>query len=136
MFKKQKNNTEMAKVQESNPNAVNQIVQGTSVVGDVIAEQSIRIDGTLEGNLTTKGRAIVGKSGKVKGNIDCVNGDIEGTVTGTMKVDQLLSLKSTAVIEGEIATSQLSIEPGAIFNATCDMSGKKQQHVKGGGKKE
>jgi cytoskeletal protein CcmA (bactofilin family) len=136
MFKKKKKDNTMAKVQETNINAVNHIVEGTTIIGDIQAEQSIRIDGTQRGNLTTKGRAIIGKTGKVSGNIVCNNADIEGSVDGKMVVSDLLSLKSTAIINGEVNTSKLAIEPGAILNATCDMSGKHAQHGSGGQKEK
>jgi cytoskeletal protein CcmA (bactofilin family) len=114
----------MAKVQEADPNAINQFVEGTHITGNIECEKSIRIVGSLKGNLNTKGRAVVGKSGKVTGIIHCHNGEIEGTVDGKIIVSDLLSLKSTAVVNGEIVTSKLAIEPGAVLNATCDMSGK------------
>lgn len=128
MFKRKNTENHMAKIQEVDPNSINQIVEGTIIKGDIQSEKSIRLVGTLEGNLTTKGRAVIGKSGKVKGNIVCNNGEIEGRVDGKIMVNDLLSLKSTAVVNGEIITSKLAIEPGAILNATCDMSGN-NQHV-------
>ena len=66
---------------------------------------------------------VIGSSGSVEGEIICQNADIEGTITGTLKVDELLSLKSTAKIIGDIITSKLAIESGAEFSGTCNMSG-------------
>ena len=60
------------------------------------------------------------------GNIICTNADVEGTINGTLVVKSTLSLKTTAVIEGEVQTDKLAIEPGAVFNVTCKMG------VKGG----
>ncbi len=136
MFKKEKKENKMAKVQEADPNAINHIVEGTIITGDIQAEKSIRVVGTLNGNLTTKGRAVIGRPGKVTGTIICNNGEVEGEVNGKIVVSDLLSLKATAVVTGEVITSKLAIEPGAILNATCDMSGKNAQHGGSGGQKE
>ena len=58
---------------------------------------------------------------KIDGNIYCKNADIEGKLNGIIEVDELLSLKSTAKLQGEISTNKLSIEPGAIFSGNCKM---------------
>ncbi len=113
----------MAKSNPTDPAIVNQIMAGTKIKGDIEADENIRIAGRLEGNLTTKGKLAIGKSGIVVGNIRCKNADIEGKVEGKIFVDELLSLKLTSQINGEIKTGKLAIEPGAILNATCDMSG-------------
>ena len=63
------------------------------------------------------------KEGFVSGTIDCANADIEGSFSGKLIVDQILSLKSTADISGDVIMGKLSVEPGAVFNATCAMKG-------------
>ena len=77
----------------------------------------------------------MGRTGVINGTVICENADIEGKVTGTIKISSVLSLKSTAVVEGEVYVDKLSIEPGAVFNVTCTMKGgknftnEKQQNV-------
>ena len=68
---------------------------------------------------------MIGRTGVIKGTVICENADIEGKVTGTLKVSSVLSLKSTAVVEGEVHVDKLAIEPGAVFNVTCTMKGAK-----------
>ena len=53
--------------------------------------------------------------GNIEGNVICCNADVEGALVGTIKVSELLTLKSTAKLQGDIVTSKLSIEPGAVF---------------------
>jgi cytoskeletal protein CcmA (bactofilin family) len=101
----------------------NKIAQGTTFKGDIQSKGSFRIEGRLEGSITTDGKIVIGKSGVVEGNINCDNADFEGTFIGELNVKSRLSLRSTAKIEGEVIVDQLSIEPGAIFNATCKMKG-------------
>lgn len=109
---------------KENPNPVgerNIIAKNSSLVGDIKSDGDFRVDGKIEGTIQTSGRVVIGKDGYVSGTIDCTNADIEGTFSGKLIVDQVLSLKSTANISGDVVLGKLSVEPGAIFNATCGM---------------
>ncbi|PHQ56517.1 MAG: hypothetical protein COC16_02970 [Lutibacter sp.] len=101
----------------------NIIGKNTSIVGDVISEGDFRIDGKVEGTIKTAGRVVIGKSGSVSGKVECNNADIEGKFSGELVVNNLLTLKATATISGDVVISKLSVEPGAEFNATCAMKG-------------
>jgi len=108
------------------PNPVgerNTIAKNTSLVGDIKSDGDFRVDGKIEGTIKTSGRVVIGKEGLVTGTIECTHADIEGSFSGKLIVDQILSLKSTADISGEVVMGKLSVEPGAAFNATCAMKG-------------
>lgn len=111
------------KMKESPVLERNVIGKKTSIVGDIQSEGDFRIDGTVEGSIRAEGRVIIGKEGVVKGLIECKNADIEGEVSGNISVGDMLSLKATAVIHGEVVIGKLTVEPGATFNATCSMKG-------------
>jgi cytoskeletal protein CcmA (bactofilin family) len=112
----------MAKYNETETAAINLISLGTDITGDVKSTGDIRIDGSLTGNLNTKGKIVIGPSGKVNGEVVCKNSEVSGTVEGRIIVNQLLILKASSKIFGDIATSKLSIEPGAVFSGNCKMS--------------
>ncbi|QSW91291.1 MULTISPECIES: polymer-forming cytoskeletal protein [Flavobacterium] len=99
----------------------NRIVEGTSIVGDIVSKADFRLDGELIGNFTSQGKLVIGMSGVVKGEIICNNADIEGQFHGKIKVLEVLNIKATAKIHGEVLVGKLSIEPGADFTATCTM---------------
>jgi len=82
------------------------------------------VDGEFEGTLITSGKLVVGEKGKLTGTIKVGNAEIQGTVSGDLVVDDLLSIKKSARIEGNVKTKKLAIEPGAVFNATCEMETK------------
>jgi cytoskeletal protein CcmA (bactofilin family) len=114
----------MSKTAEINsPDRLNRIVEGTSIEGDIRSDSNIRIDGKLKGTIHTKGRLVIGTSGIIEGEIHCENADIEGVFIGKINVNQLLSLKATAKLTGDIITSKLAIEPGAMFSGACSMGG-------------
>ena len=99
----------------------NRIVEGTSIIGDIVSKADFRLDGELIGNFTSQGKLVIGASGVIKGEIICNNADIEGEFHGKIKVLEILNIKATARIHGEVAVGKLSIEPGAEFTATCTM---------------
>ena len=113
-----KEKTQKPKVME-----INVVAKNTAIIGDITSEGDFRIDGTLEGNIKTKGRVIIGISGSVKGKIDAVNSDIEGEFSGELQVQETLTIKATAIISGDVVIGKLSVEPGATFNASCSMRG-------------
>jgi len=116
----------MAKTNETENHTINLIGTGTTIDGNINSNGDIRIDGTLKGNLSTKGKVIVGDTGKISGEVNCKNFEVEGSVDGKVNVSDLLSLRSRSKILGDINTSKLAIEPGAIFTGKCDMSGSNQ----------
>lgn len=115
----------MAKIYENeNIGGVNIIAAGTSFIGDINTSGDCRIDGSIKGNIKSKAKVIVGESGMVEGDISCQSIDIEGKVNANLTVVELLALKSTAVLVGNIIANRISIEPGANFTGNCKMGDK------------
>ena len=83
----------------------------------------IRIDGTLIGKANANGRVVIGTTGNVDGEIICQNADVSGSVKGQVNIAELLHLKATAKLLGDIITGKLAIDPGATFSGTCSMGG-------------
>lgn len=103
--------------------SINIIGAGTTIEGDIKSDGDVRIDGTLNGSLIIKGKLVLGATGVLDGEVSCQNADISGTITGKVKVTELLSLKATCRLTGDIITNKLSIEPGATFSGSCAMAG-------------
>lgn len=112
-----------AKSTAENSKEQNKIAPGTKITGNIEAKGCFRIDGCIDGTVKTPGKVVIGKEGHVNGELECENADIEGKFTGNLKISSTLTLRSTAVIEGEALVSKLAVEPGATFNATCTMKG-------------
>lgn len=126
MFEKKKPYTDLL-------GKTNRIVEGTSIKGDITSQADLRLDGHLIGNITSRGRLVIGPTGSVTGDIVCNSADIEGSFNGRIEVDELLSIKSNATIKGEVITGKLAVEPGAVFTATCTMKNTTPAHDKQAG---
>lgn len=103
----------------------NRIERSTKITGEIVSEADFRIDGTLEGSITTTGKVVIGKEGLIQGTIQCAYADIEGKFVGNIHVKESLSLKSTSQVEGEVVIGKLIVESGAVFNAKCAMKSSK-----------
>ena len=100
----------------------NLIIAGTRITGDILSDNNILIEGEINGNIDCKGKVTIGDSGKVKGNISCFTSEIFGTIEGEIKVEDVLNLRDTSIIYGNIFTTKLKIDEGAIFEGSCKMS--------------
>ena len=99
----------------------NKILSGTEFTGDIVSDSNIQIEGDIIGNVSCSGKVLIGSSGKLKGNLVCVNAEIDGTVHGELTVENLLTMRSTARIKGDIQATKLTIEEGAYFEGACVM---------------
>lgn len=119
----------MGKEIETLRDQINIIGKGTTIKGDIDCNGDMRIDGKVTGNIQISGKIVIGPSGDIKGQINCKNSEIEGKLDGKIFVAELLVLKNTASILGDIATSKLAIEPGAMFTGNCKMDGKASENA-------
>ena len=103
---------------ETKPNT---IVGGTYIKGEIKTDGDFRIDGSLQGSISCKGKIVIGQSGSIEGEIICQSADVSGRIKGQITVEQLLSLKATADLNGDVITNKISIEPGANFTGSCNM---------------
>ena len=122
MFKNKTNNQEY-KSGKSRTMERNVIAKNSTFVGEITSDGDFRVDGILEGTLKTKGKVIIGVDGFIKGTIEATNAEIEGKFSGQLSIANILTIKATANISGDIVVGKLSIEPGATFNASCVMKG-------------
>lgn len=114
-------NKDEKKVAEEISNSSNIIGKGTSVQGDIETFGNLRVEGQVVGNIKTKSKVALGQSCKVEGNILAQNAEVAGEVSGRVEVTELLLLKATAVVHGDIITNKLIVESGAKFNGGCKM---------------
>ena len=112
----------MAKAEPTlNVNSISRISSGTIIKGEILSPYDIRIDGTFEGKVQTKGRVVVGETALIKGDIICENIDLWGKVEGNLFVKDTLSLMEGCAVNGNLNIRRLSVELGSTFNGNCRM---------------
>jgi len=99
---------------------------GMTVVGDCQTEGTVRIEGVVEGSIRAGKAVVIGKQGKVKGDIHTQDAVVSGHVTGTLVAESRLELQATCQIDGEVRTRRMQLEEGAVLNGTVEMGEKKR----------
>lgn len=104
-----------------NVNSISRISAGTIIKGEIQSPYDIRIDGTFEGRVQTKGRVVVGENANVKGDVICENIDLWGKLEGNVFVKNTLALRDGCAVDGNLNIRKLSVELGSSFNGNCHM---------------
>ena len=104
-----------------NVNSISRISAGTVIKGEITSPYDIRIDGTFEGKVQTKGRVVIGETALVKGDVICENIDLWGKMEGNVFVKDTLALMEGCKVDGNLNIRRLSVELGSTFNGNCRM---------------
>lgn len=120
----------MSKEFFSTGNSHNVIAFGSTINGDVSTDTDFRLDGVIVGNIVCNGKIVIGAKSEVTGNIEAVSAEILGTVHGNVKVKELLSIKATAKIHGDVEMHTLAVEPPAFLSGNCFMIEKEEPSSK------
>lgn len=113
--------SKVSETQQLDVNSISRISEGTVVKGELSSLTDIRIDGALDGKIYSAGRIVVGEKAQIDGSVYCSDLDLWGKVNGDIYVQNLLSLKSSASVEGNLHVRKLQVEMGAELNGTCKM---------------
>lgn len=95
----------------------------TEIRGSIKSQGSIRIDGSVCGDVFSAKTVTIGATGSVEGNITGDDIIVAGKVKGTLTSRGRVALESSAQIEGDLNTSRLSIAEGAMFRGLSNMGG-------------
>ncbi len=98
------------------------IGSGAECNGDFSSEGSIRIDGTVQGNVTVAGTLIVGVAGYINGDVNASVVIVGGEINGNVNAPEKTELTSTARMIGDIVTNTIVIDERAIFQGNCNMN--------------
>lgn len=95
---------------------------GTVIEGVLKASASMRIEGTVNGDITSEGVVVIANEGVVNGNITAVDVKISGTVEGNLTIVGKTELIANGKLTGDIKTGSLSIDETAVFQGNCKMN--------------
>ena len=93
--------------------------------GKLTVKQSMRVDGQIKGELSSSETVTIGSSGSVEGDISAKDVIVGGKVTGRLTVQGKTVLEKTSTLNGDLKTTRLVVEEGAVFNGNSDMGDSK-----------
>lgn len=105
----------------ASPEAVTLVGEEAYFHGMLAAKGSVRIEGTVEGDITDAMNVEIGKKGKVKGNVAAESLSVAGLVEGDVVCSRSIEILAGGRLTGNIRTPRLRIEDGAMFDGSCAM---------------
>ena len=90
------------------------IGQDSLFKGELTSKRVLRVDGVIEGNVQADS-LIIGKTGSVKGDIFVRGVEVNGSVEGTIKAEEVVEIRPEGAVRGDIYTVKLIISEGALF---------------------
>lgn len=103
------------------------IGESVLVKGNFESNGNLIINGSLEGEIKTRGAVLVGEKSKINANISAQEMMVKGNIVGNLSVSEYLAIGESAKILGDIECSQISIERGAEINGRVIISGQKNR---------
>ena len=94
---------------------------GMKIVGDCSSDGTIRVEGRVEGSVKAGKSVVVGKDGKVKGDISTQDAIIAGEVNGSVTADSRVELQSTCRVQGDIRSRRVKLDEGGQVDGQLHM---------------
>jgi cytoskeletal protein CcmA (bactofilin family) len=85
----------------------------------ITGEDSIRVDGTINGNISLDGTLFVSDTGHIEGDLLISSARIAGNIKGNITCRSTLHMAATAVVKGDITTAALIVDDGAVLYGLC-----------------
>src|SRR3546814_2592393 len=108
--------TEEPPVNGSSGGSVNLISAGTVIEGEINCRGDLRVDGKVIGRINSKAKVVIGNTGEVEGDIVCQHADVFGKYNGNMRISEILFMKSSCHVQGDVHAGKLVVEAGAVFS--------------------
>lgn len=107
---------------------VNSVIgKGTEFEGTIRTSETVRVEGFVKGNIISEGTLIIGNGGKVDGKIEASNILVGGEVYGELYASSKIEANASGRIYGNIHTKSLIVDENAIFQGTCEMTGREEK---------
>lgn len=94
----------------------------TVIKGEINGSSNIRIDGTVDGGISTTGNVIIGESGVVNGDVKAANLSVSGNINGNAEVSETLAISSSGQLIGDVKVENFNISQGGVFKGRSEMT--------------
>jgi cytoskeletal protein CcmA (bactofilin family) len=103
------------------PTGLTVIAVGVAVRGSVDSNGTVKVEGSVEGDVTSRAQLLVAKGGIVEGDVIAREAIVGGTVTGSIRAQDRVEIQAGAVVEGDITTRRIMVAEGASLNGQVRM---------------
>jgi cytoskeletal protein CcmA (bactofilin family) len=100
------------------------ISKDTAIEGNFSCEQDVRLDGFIKGDVRCARRLVVGETGRIEGKVHAESAVIMGAIKGEIVIQDLLLLKPTALVDGNLQAKAIQVEEGGRYLGDCRVGSK------------
>ena len=100
------------------------ISKDTVIEGSFSADQDVRLDGVIKGDVRCSKRLVVGESGNIEGKVNAESAVVMGTIKGEVIIKESLQLKATALVDGNLQASTITVDEGGRYLGECRVGAK------------
>ena len=97
------------------------IAAGMTVRGDIESNNTVKVEGTVNGNVRARQQVLVAKDGIVQGDIEAREAIVGGSVDGAIRAAERVEVQAGAVVKGDITTRRISVAEGGSLNGAIRM---------------
>jgi len=97
----------------------------TTIKGEILGDEDVVIEGTVEGQIRIGRELRVGQGGKVKATVSAASVVVSGELQGDCEAQTRVEIQATGRLIGNIRAPKIVIAEGAVFRGNSDMSGRK-----------
>jgi cytoskeletal protein CcmA (bactofilin family) len=98
------------------------IGEGASIEGTVRSDRSIRVVGSVQGEIESQQRVVVEEAARVQARITAEHVTVLGEVNGSIECSGRVEIASSARVIGEVTAGTLVIQEGAFFEGALKMT--------------
>ena len=95
--------------------------KGSIITGDLNVQSSLRVDGTVKGNVQCADTVVLGKGGRIEGDVRAKNILLAGDVVGNVLSEGKVLLEASSSVSGDVKAARLVVDDGAVFDGKCAM---------------
>lgn len=99
------------------------------IKGHIVSKATVRIDGKLEGDMNCEGDIIIGREGKIRGDLKAKNVVIGGKIIGNIAGEFKVEILEGGQVVGDIKAPTVVIAEGGMFEGHCEMVGKDKSKI-------
>jgi cytoskeletal protein CcmA (bactofilin family) len=101
--------------------AISIIGPGMTVVGDIMSDGTVRVEGLVEGSITAGKAIVIGRGGAVRGDVRTQDAVIAGTLDGTLLAESRVEVQASAVLNCTVKAMLVQLDEGAVLNGSVEM---------------
>jgi cytoskeletal protein CcmA (bactofilin family) len=97
------------------------IDQGSEFEGKLSFKDTVRVDGSFRGEISSENTLVVGETGEIFASVRSRTVVVAGCITGDVVASERLVLQKTARVQGDVQAGALQMEDGAVLNGRISM---------------